>query len=47
MKRTGYWHEMGFHKGRDGRLDFPVTIKDNGAAKQSFPTLEYEMPKPK
>lgn len=45
--RIVYWHEKGYHKGRDGRLGFLVTVKDNGAARQSLPPLEYEMPKSK
>jgi hypothetical protein len=43
--RIVYWHEQGYHKGRDGRLGFRVDVKDKGAAKHALPPLEYEFPK--
>jgi hypothetical protein len=43
--RIVYWHETGFHKGKDGRLGFPVVVKNTGAATQTLPPLEYAFPK--
>jgi len=39
--RIVYWHEEGFHKGRDGILGFPVAVA--GATTELKP-LEYELP---
>jgi hypothetical protein len=43
--RIVYWHEKGYHQGRDGRLGFPIEIRDTGAAKQTLPPVEFVVPK--
>jgi len=42
--RMMYWHELGFHKGRDGRLGYPIEVKDDGAAKRALSPVEYLAP---
>ena len=37
--RVVYRHETGFHKGRDGRLGFPVEVK---AGDNTLPVVEFE-----
>jgi plastocyanin len=38
-----YWHEKGFHKGREGALGFPVSVK--GGGKTEVPAIDFEFPK--
>jgi plastocyanin len=40
--RIVYWHEGGFHKGRDGLLGFPVEAT---GATTELPAIELELPK--
>lgn len=40
--RVVYRHEKGYHKGRDGRLGFPIEVK---AGDNTLPPLEFEFPK--
>lgn len=40
--RVVYWHEGGFHKGRDGLLGFPV---DATKPTTELPSIELELPK--
>ena len=39
--RVVYRHELGYHKGRDGRLGFPVEVK---AGDTAVPAVEFEAP---
>ena len=41
--RLVYWHEGGFHKGRDGALGFPVEVKAGGVT--DVPAINLELPK--
>ena len=44
--RIVYRHEMGFHKGKDGRLGFPIDIKDGGKGTMEVKAFDLELPKP-
>lgn len=44
--RIHYWHELGFHKGPEGRNGFPIEVKDEGRGAKVLAALEYEKPKP-
>lgn len=39
--RVVYRHELGFHKGKDGRLGFPVEVK---AGENAVPPVEFDAP---
>jgi hypothetical protein len=41
--RLVYWHENGYHKGRNGLLGFPVEVKAGGVTQ--VPVVEFEFPK--
>lgn len=43
--RVVYWHEMGFHKGREGALGFPIEIKDDGKGTMEIKAFDLELPK--
>lgn len=43
--RIMYQHESGFHKGKDGRLGFPVEVEGNKDAEMPMKPLAFEMPK--
>jgi hypothetical protein len=40
--RIVHLHDLGFHWGYDGRLGFPVEIKDEGQGVMRMKVLEYE-----
>lgn len=40
--RLVYWHEEGFHKGRQGATGFPVEVKAGGATE--VPAIDLELP---
>lgn len=42
--RIVYHHECGYHKGYDGRLGFPVEVRDEGKGAMTMKPLEYESP---
>ena len=42
--RVVYFHEGGFHKGRDGALGFPIEIKGDKKTTE-LEKIDYEMPK--
>jgi plastocyanin len=42
--RVVYWHEMGFHKGRDGALGFPTDIKGDKKTME-LDAISLELPK--
>ena len=41
--RLVYWHENGYHKGRQGLLGFPVEVKGGGTTE--VPAIDLELPK--
>lgn len=41
--RLVYWHENGYHKGRNGLLGFPVEVK--GGATTDVPAIDLQLPK--
>jgi plastocyanin len=43
--RIVYWHEMGFHKGKEGALGFATDIKDAGNATMELKAMDLEFPK--
>jgi len=40
-----YWHEGGFHKGKDGILGFPIDTKDATKGTMELKPLDLELPK--
>jgi len=40
--RIHYWHELGFHKGPEGRNGFPIDVKDEARGVKTIPTVEFE-----
>lgn len=45
--RIVYYHEKGYHKGRDGFLGFPLEVPGDKGATLTVPPIEYDMPKAK
>lgn len=43
--RIHYHHESGWHKGKDGRLGFPVEVEGNKDAVMKMKPVEFERPK--
>lgn len=43
--RVMYWHESGFHKGKDGRLGFKVEVEGNKEGVMTMKPLAFEVPK--
>jgi plastocyanin len=43
--RIVYWHEMGFHKGRDGALGFPTDVKGDAKGVMEIKPFDLELPK--
>jgi len=43
--RIMYWHESGYHKGKDGRLGFKVEVEGNRDAVMTMKPVAFEVPK--
>lgn len=43
--RLMYQHESGWHKGKDGRLGFPLEVEGNKQGEMTLKPLAFEMPK--
>lgn len=42
--RIMYWHESGFHKGKDGRLGYPIEVEGNKQGEMTLKALAFEVP---
>jgi hypothetical protein len=42
--RIVYWHEAGFHKGKEGVNGFEIEIKDGGKATMELKPIDIELP---